>query len=325
MSDLVAALQALRSTSEALPNRALRIPMLNEDPPAADPTNLWFLTDGRMRWRKPVVVNGVVTGFVVMQAYVYESRGPVSTTPIDTPPPPLTERATITFSAGVADSWRTYRADGTLRNSPVTYAWTHYIPADDLYLRKTLSYTQATAQPPTSWVSSIVSRVVEDVIPASQSRTVTVGPPWQYRFGFWPAGVWENDNSFPMRYSHPYTTATRAQMQMQVFQKMSGALPPGVAGKQVAAAWLTLPAAPGPAVALGGGFIGAWPGSFTSRPGAYLALTGTLRAGRQQVSRVLGQMFANGTLNGLWWSPVTNTNVLFTPPTACWLELEYVA
>lgn len=53
LQSLVSRLLALEEAVQTLTQKALRIPILDADPPVGDPTNIWVFADGRLRVRMP--------------------------------------------------------------------------------------------------------------------------------------------------------------------------------------------------------------------------------------------------------------------------------
>lgn len=78
--------------------RAMLLPVLDADPPAGDPTNVWGFDDGRIRWRGS---NGVVHEIL--------PRWPILTLSSD----PLTDSGIDLYHHGPSDELRLRRSNGT--------------------------------------------------------------------------------------------------------------------------------------------------------------------------------------------------------------------
>lgn len=89
-----------------------RIPVLPDNPPETDPTNLWLLADGRLRSR---YLNSTGTAYVYKE---YSPIAPTGTTPPPTAPPPA---APITYTSSFGAIWsQSYRQSGPARTDDGT-------------------------------------------------------------------------------------------------------------------------------------------------------------------------------------------------------------
>lgn len=107
-SEFVQLLNKMQQQINDLRSSPLRIPVLADDPPTTDPTNIWLLADGRLRIRHR---NTADTAWVVRE-YVTSSPGSGSSA---TPPAPPTPAPTSRITAWAATSSASYRQAGPKR------------------------------------------------------------------------------------------------------------------------------------------------------------------------------------------------------------------
>jgi hypothetical protein len=115
----------LRRIAEDSRTRPFRIPVLNEDPPEADPTNLWMFPDGRLRGRH---LNTAGTAYVYRE---WVTSAPGSSTSATAPAAPAA--APITREDRWTAQWtQSYRSTGAARTDQgVTHLY--YGSSGDLF------------------------------------------------------------------------------------------------------------------------------------------------------------------------------------------------
>ena len=114
-------------------NNAVRLSVYNEDVPVTDLTNLWQMSDLRVRGRYPEVVAGVPTGATYITELGFVEEGsPTSSVTIDEPSNPTSERAVLTFDGTSQGYLTTAALVSTVQTTPllrveqaVTYAAGH--------------------------------------------------------------------------------------------------------------------------------------------------------------------------------------------------------
>lgn len=103
-------IEQIKQLTRAQGRPPMVFPVLSADPPETDPTNIWLLTDGRLRSR---VWNGA--------AYVYREYTPITPTAA-TPPPYVPQGTAETTQEGVYEAtWsQSYVGNGTQRGGDGT-------------------------------------------------------------------------------------------------------------------------------------------------------------------------------------------------------------
>lgn len=89
--------------------QAIRIPILNVDPPTTDPTNIWLLADGRLRSRH---LNPAGTGYVIRE-WVSTTAGSSTSGVAPAPAPSAPTTRTTSWAATWSQSYRQAGAQRT--------------------------------------------------------------------------------------------------------------------------------------------------------------------------------------------------------------------